>query len=553
MRNVEWPMVFPRPYLGSVPQSPLRVPQFSRSPRRRRGHFTRMLPDDDRRLLAAFARGDHSAFTTLVDRHGPLVWGVCRRAARHDALAEDAFQAVFLLLARKADGLAIRTSLANWLFGVACRVAKRAALREHRRKSGERSLPVPADGSAPEADRAGPEWADTLRVLDEELAKLPPKLRGPLVACYLQGKTQDEAASDLGWTVFTLRRRLADARDLLRERLTRRGATLFTALFAGAVFAGVGFAASPPAGLPAKAVGVASGGPVPASVAALTVNSVSVAVVTAAALALAAGVIGVAAFVRFPHPTATTPTPPAAPPTTSAPPEWVTVRGRVVWPGELPKPELLNITGADKPACCSSGPVTSNFLLIHPASRGVKYAVVWLRPESEDRTAVWPEAKVHPTLRHPPPRFHELDQPNCQFEPRVIAAREGDVLTVKNSSAIPHNVTFTDRWAVDINRTLSAGGFVVAGPLSADRLPAGIRCTVHPWMSASLRVFDHPYFAVTDEQGRWEIPLAPAGRCRVVYWHEGGFHRGKAGALGMVAELKTAVADVGDVGLELPM
>ena len=511
-----------------------------------------MPPEDDRRLLAAFARGDHPAFASIVDRHGPLVWGVCRRATANDTLAEDAFQAVFLLLARKAKGLAIRTSLANWLFGVACKVAKRAALREHRRKVRERSVPVPTDGSAPEADRAGPEWADTLRVLDEELAKLSPKLRGPLVACYLQGKTQDEAAADLGWTVFTLRRRLADARDLLRERLTRRGATLFTALFAGAVFAGVGFAAPPPVGLPAKAVGVASGGPVPAGVAALTVSPVSVAIVTTAALALAAGVIGVAAFIRSPQLTATTPTPSTVTPTSTAPPEWVTVRGRVVWPGEIPKPELLNVTGADKPACCAGGAVASNFLLIGPASRGVKNVVVWLRPDSDDRKASWPEAKVHPTLRNLGPKLHELDQPNCQFEPRVIAMREGDAVRVMNSSAIRHNVTFSDRWAVEFNRTLSASEVIVTDPLTADTVPASIRCTVHPWMSASLRVFDHPYFAVTDQQGRWEIKLAPAGKCRVVVWHEGGYHRGKDGALGWPTELRAAEVDVGGVGLELP-
>ncbi len=517
-----------------------------------------MLPDDDRTLLAAFARGDHSAFATLVDRHGPLVWGVCRRATSHDALAEDAFQAVFLLLARKAKGLTIRTSLANWLFGVACKVAKRATTREHLRKVRERSLPMPTDGSAPEADRAGPEWADTLRVLDEELAKLSPKLRGPLVACYLQGKTQDEAASDLGWTVFTLRRRLAEARDLLRERLTRRGATLFTALFAGAVFASVGFAAPPPTGLPAQAVGLASGDTVPAAVAALTVSPVSVGAVVASVFVVMAMVVGVTVFARGPQETTTTPTPPAVPATVLVPEvpprvlEWVTVRGQVVWPGVVPKPEILNITGADKPACCASGPVASNELLIDPVSKGVKNVVVWLRPDSDDRAAGWPEGKVHPTLRNPVPEWHTLDQPNCQFEPRVLAVREGDSLLIKNSSAIRHNVTFTDRWAVDLNRTLSASELTEAGPLSADRLPAGIRCTVHPWMSASLRVFDHPYFTVTDEQGRWEIKLAPAGECRVVVWHEGGFHKGKAGALGWPTALKREVEELGEVGLDLP-
>ncbi len=518
------------------------------------------MPPDDRQLLAAFARGDQSAFAAVVERHGPLVWGVCRRATSSEPLAEDAFQAVFVILARRAKGLTLRTSLANWLFGVAYKVANRAAQREYRRKLRERTVARrPADNAAPEADRAGPEWADTVRVLDEELAKLSEQYRGPLVACYLQGKTQDEAAAELGWTVFTLRRRLAAARDLLRERLTRRGAVLSVTLFAGAVFAGTGFAAPPPAGLPAQTLATAAANTLPASVAAL-VSTPSVPVLLTACVGVAVALGGVVAAV-FASQTPAVPTantaPPAPPPTDTQPspappPAWVTVRGRVVWAGDLPTPVVLTIDGADKPECCRNGPVVSNQLLIHPASRGVKNVVVWLRPDSDDRAAAWPADRVHPTLRNPLPVQHEIDQPACQFEPRVIAARDGDSLLVKNSSPIRHNVTFTDRWTVDFDSTLSASEVREAGPLSADRLPAAIRCTLHPWMLAHLRVFDHPHFAVTDADGRFEITLAPAGRCRVVYWHELGFHKGKGGALGFAAELKGETADLPAVGLELP-
>lgn len=516
------------------------------------------MPSDDRQLLADFARGDQSAFAAIVDRHGPLVWGVCRRATSSEPLAEDAFQAVFVILARRAKGLHLRTSLANWLFGVACKVANRAAQREHRRKLRERTAARrPDDNSAPEADRAGPEWADTLRVLDEELAKLSEKYRGPLVACYLQGKTQDEAAAELGWTVFTLRRRLAAARELLRERLTRRGAALFVALFAGAVFAGTGFAAPPPPALPARTLAAAAAKSVPPSVAALAGSSAGPVVVLGLAGIVLAGVV--AAVGTFHPMTSTAPTSPTAlltTPTTQpvTPPisSWVTVRGRVIWKGDIPKPDELNVTGSDKPACCRTGPLVSNQLLIDPNTRGVRNVVVWLRPDSDDRTAAWPVDRVHPDLRNPVPTEHVLDQPECQFEPRVIAARDGDSLLVKNSSTIRHNVTFTDRWTVDFDRTLSASEVKEAGPLSADRIPATIRCTLHPWMQAHLRVFDHPYFAVTDAEGRFEIKLAPTGKCRVVYWHELGFHRGKAGALGFATDLSGGVTDLPAVGLELP-
>lgn len=518
------------------------------------------MPSDDRQLLAEFARGDQSAFASIVDRHGPLVWGVCRRATSSEPLAEDAFQAVFVILARRAKRLHLRTSLANWLFGVACKVANRAAQREHRRKLRERTAARrPDDNSAPEADRAGPEWADTLRVLDEELAKLSEKYRGPLVACYLQGKTQDEAAAELGWTVFTLRRRLAAARDLLRERLTRRGAALFVALFAGAVFAGTGFAAPPPPTLAARTLTSATANSVPPSVAAL-VGSSAVPVLATVAVAVLVGVSGILAVFGAVHqPSAATTThissqstPPDTQPTTSPASSWVTVRGRVVWKGDIPKTEELNVIGSDKPACCRNGPLASNQLLIDPKTRGVRNVVVWLRPDSDDRTATWPVDRVHPDLRNPIPVQHVLDQPECQFEPRVIAARDGDALLVKNSSAIRHNVTFTDRWMVDFDRTLSASEFKEAGPLSADRVPAMIRCTLHPWMQAHLRVFDHPYFAVTDGEGRFEIKLAPVGKCRVVYWHELGFHRGTAGALGFPSELNGEVIDLPAVELDLP-
>jgi hypothetical protein len=274
---------------------------------------------------------------------------------------------------------------------------------------------------------------------------------------------------------------------------------------------------------------------------------------------VAIGLAGLVALVGTFYGTTPPATASTAPPPTTAPiipvsdsPQWGTVRGRVVWPGDIPKPEVLNVTGADKPACCANGPLVSNQLLIDPKTRGVKNVVVWLRPDSDDRTAPWPADRVHPTLRNPLPRQHTLDQPECQFEPRVIAAREGDTLLVGNSSAIRHNVTFSDRWAVEFDRTLSASEWKESGALSADRIPATIRCSIHPWMQAHLRVFDHPHFAVTDADGRFEIPLAPTGKCRVVYWHELGFHRGKAGALGFTTELTGERIELPPVELELP-
>ncbi|HKA07110.1 MAG TPA: RNA polymerase sigma factor, partial [Gemmataceae bacterium] len=172
----------------------------------------------DRELLERFAaQRDEAAFAVLLDRHGPLVHGVCRRVLHDDHLADDVFQAVFLVLARKAGSIRRSEMLANWLFGVALRLAKNARQKEARRRRLERGSPVtvPSDQSISN---------DLLTILDEELQRLPADCRAPLLACYHGGRTQDEAARELGWSVRTLRRRLERGRELLRLRMARRGA-----------------------------------------------------------------------------------------------------------------------------------------------------------------------------------------------------------------------------------------------------------------------------------------------------------------------------------------
>jgi RNA polymerase sigma factor (sigma-70 family) len=166
----------------------------------------------DRELLRGFAaRRDESAFATLVERHGPLVWGVCRRLLRQQQDAEDAFQATFLVLARKAGSVPWREDAANWLYAVALRAARKVRARadRQRRLEGEVAMTPPID--APE----GPD-AETSAVLTEEVGRLPDKYRRPVVLCYLQGKSYGEAAQLLGWPEGTVSGRLARARELLR-------------------------------------------------------------------------------------------------------------------------------------------------------------------------------------------------------------------------------------------------------------------------------------------------------------------------------------------------
>ena len=176
----------------------------------------------DADLLDRFTRSrDQAAFAALVRRHGPMVFGVCRRVLRDPHEAEEAFQVTFLVLVRKAGGLRQPGRLASWLYGVANRVARKsrvsAARRgKHERAAGETNTSVPPD----ELD------ADVKAVLDEEMVALPEKYRAPLVLCYLQGMTNEAAAERLGWPPGSMSYRLARGRELLRKRLVRRGVCL---------------------------------------------------------------------------------------------------------------------------------------------------------------------------------------------------------------------------------------------------------------------------------------------------------------------------------------
>ena len=177
----------------------------------------------DGQLLEMFVRRrEESAFAALVRRHGPMVLGVCRRVLRNSQDAEDAFQATFLVLVEKASRLRRPELLANWLYGVAYRTALHARQRAARRGAREREV---AAMSSP-LNETEIESRELRRVLDEELHRLPEKYRAPLVLCYLEGKTNEEAARVLGWPSGSMSHRLARGRELLRERLETRLAGL---------------------------------------------------------------------------------------------------------------------------------------------------------------------------------------------------------------------------------------------------------------------------------------------------------------------------------------
>lgn len=195
----------------------------------------------DSELLERFVRQqEQAAFAAIVQRHGRVVFNVCLRILQDRHAAEDAFQATFLVLARRAHAIRERGSLASWLYGVAYRVAVRARVQARRRTAQERQAEVTVHDDPSNTAV----WSEMRPVLDAEVQRLPDKYRAPLVLCYFEGLSNDEAAAQLRWPSGTVKGRLARARDLLRGRLERRGialsaVALTTALGSEAVAAAV--------------------------------------------------------------------------------------------------------------------------------------------------------------------------------------------------------------------------------------------------------------------------------------------------------------------------
>ncbi|QEH32428.1 ECF RNA polymerase sigma factor SigE [Aquisphaera giovannonii] len=260
------------------------------------------------RFLAREGEAAELAFATLVELHGPMVLRVCRTILRDGHDADDAFQATFLVLARRARSLWVRDSLGPWLHQVARRVATHARAELLRRREAESR----AAESAPRGTPATPAEFDLGDILHEELSRLPASYRSAVVLCCLEGLTVEQAAGRLGWPMGTVQSRLARGRQRLRERLTRRGlapAVVATAVMSSADRAG----AAVPAGLAESATAAAmrfaasqpiATGTVPAAAIALaegvlgTMTRSSVKIAGTALVAAGLAVAGVGAFAR---------------------------------------------------------------------------------------------------------------------------------------------------------------------------------------------------------------------------------------------------------------
>jgi RNA polymerase sigma factor (sigma-70 family) len=243
---------------------------------------------------------DECAFETLLRRYGPMVLGVCRRLLNSSHDVDDAFQATFLILVRKAPAIGDGERVANWLYGVAYRVAVRARAQAARARARQRTL---IDTPCEESPCCA--LAEELRgLIDQEVNRLPARYREAVVCCYFEGRTQEEAARVLGWPQGTVATRLNRARQLLRNRLVRRGLPVSAGTLLGVLGQGTADASVPPLliqtalrtgtrslmgdALPAAVTALADG--MARQVALLRMTTLAIGVVS---LALATGTVGV--------------------------------------------------------------------------------------------------------------------------------------------------------------------------------------------------------------------------------------------------------------------
>jgi hypothetical protein len=197
---------------------------------------------------------------------------------------------------------------------------------------------------------------------------------------------------------------------------------------------------------------------------------------------------------------------------------WGTLRGQVVWNAAVPARAVLDTS--KEPACVAAnkGPLFSEETIVNSKNKGVKNVVVFLIDASGDFNKPVP---IHPTLKDAKLPDVEMDQPCCQFVPHVLAIRAGQNVVIKNSASISHNIhVIGGPQGPEFNVILPPTGQKKEAGIKPRSRPITVKCDIHPWMSGWIWVLPHPYFAVTDEDGKFTIKNAPAGEWKMVTWHE---------------------------------
>jgi hypothetical protein len=235
--------------------------------------------------------------------------------------------------------------------------------------------------------------------------------------------------------------------------------------------------------------------------------------------------------------------------------KWGTIKGQVVWSGnDIPPREELKVVAdqkhclmANETANLGKGTILDEKLLIDAKTRGVKNVLVWLINDPQN------PLPIHPDLVKFPAEV-VIDQPACMFSPRVLAMREGQVFVVKNSAPVQHNI----KWSPDEqinkggNQVIKPGGKLDIKGLKAQFLPISLECNLHNWMKGRLAVFNHPYYAITADDGSFTIKDAPVGSYRIMIYHEEiGYRLGGKGKNGEPITIKGGDNDLGKLPMPL--
>jgi hypothetical protein len=227
--------------------------------------------------------------------------------------------------------------------------------------------------------------------------------------------------------------------------------------------------------------------------------------------------------------------------------EFGTIKGRLVWAGpQAPQPKVLEPKGGaskDPTVCAATAPIMDQKVVVDPATKGVSFAFVYLvRPNGSN-----PDALKELLAKTPKA---EIDQKNCVFIPRSIAMHQDQPLVIKSSDPVNHNVHLNAFTNESFNQILPGGG-AMTKKLVAEKRALPLNCDIHPWMKAHIMVFDHPFFAVTGQDGSFEIKGVPAGTQHMVVWQEAVGYVTPGFARGMQVQVSPgAPTDVGDIRLD---
>jgi hypothetical protein len=209
--------------------------------------------------------------------------------------------------------------------------------------------------------------------------------------------------------------------------------------------------------------------------------------------------------------------------------QWGTIKGQFICTEkEALKPVALNV-GAAPPACLKGKPLLSEKYVVNPKNKGVRWVVVWLARDVDGKADNTAELPIHPDLKKVPEKPVVMDQPCCRFEPHLLAFRKGQDFIGKNSADMIHNMFITSSKGPNLNKAIAVGGElkIPASEWKTIGETITVACSIHGWMKAHVFVFEHPYFAVTDEDGNFEIKNAPAGKYRLVGCHHQGWTVGE--------------------------